>query len=117
MGVSQAEKPLPGKEGIGPADVVVAAGDPRAPVLLAQNIAQPSADPAVERSECRAVAMLEVFKPAAQRQVEVLDDLGQAVSRGAFGLAPDRIPRFREGRLLNFCRLLARGRRRPAANR
>jgi hypothetical protein len=117
MGVSQAEEPVLGKEGIGPPDVVEAAGDPRLPMLLAHDVAQPPTDPSVERCEGRAVTVLEVFKPAAQRAIEVLDDLGQAVSRCAFGLCPDRVPRLREGRLLNFFRLLARGRRRPAANR
>jgi len=91
IGVSQAEKPVLGKESIGPLDVIEAAGDPRSPELLAQEIAQPPADPAVKRSERRAMAVLEVFKPAAQRRVEVLDDLGQAVSRCAFGRRPDRI--------------------------
>src|SRR5271157_1568365 len=90
-GVSQAEKPMLSKEGIGPPDVLGAARDPRAPVLFVQDSAQAPTDPAVERSEYRAVAVLEVFKPAAQRAVEVLDDLGQAVSRCAFGLPPDRI--------------------------
>src|ERR1700730_17782360 len=91
IGTLQAEEPMFGKEGIGPRDVVGAAGDPRAPVLLARDIAQPPADPAVERRECRALAVLEVVEPAAQRRIEVLDDLEQAVSRGAFGLGPDHI--------------------------
>src|SRR5260370_29995235 len=117
IGVSQAEKPMLGKEGIGPPDVVGAGGDPRRAVLCARDFATPPADPAVERCECRAMAVLEVLKPAAQRAVEIPDDLGQDVSRRALGLGPDRVPRFREGRLLNFCRLLVRGRRLPAANR
>src|SRR6266550_6177135 len=91
MGVSQVEKPVLGKEGIGPPDVVGAAGDPRPAMLFTLDIAQPPTDPAVERGECRAATVLEVFKPAAQRPVKVLDDLGQAVSRRAFGLGPDRI--------------------------
>ena len=81
MGVVQAEEPMFGKEGIGPPDIVEAARDPGAPVLLAQDVAQPPTDPAVERCESRAVTVFEVLKPAAQRGVEVLDDLGQAVPR------------------------------------
>src|SRR5260370_25640664 len=91
IGVSQAEKPMLGKEGMGPPAVVGAAGDARPAVLFARDIAQPPADPAVERCECRAMAVLEVLKPAAQRAVEIPDDLGQAVSRRALGLGPDRV--------------------------
>src|SRR5215469_8917720 len=90
IGHLQAEKPMFGKEGVRPSDVVEGARDPRPAMLLAQDIAQPPSDPAVERREYRAMAMFEVFKPAAQREVEVGDGLGQAVSRCALGLCPDR---------------------------
>ena len=83
-----------GNEGVGPLDIVVAARDPRPAVLLAQNIAQPPTDPAVERRVCRAMAVLEVFKPAAQRAVEVFNDAGQAVPRCTLGLGPDRVLEF-----------------------
>src|SRR5215472_12382492 len=94
IGVVQGEKPMFGKEGIGPPDIVEAARDPGAPVLLAQDVAQPSTEPAVERGKSRAVTVFEVLKPAAQRWVEVLDDLGQAVPRRALGLSPDRVFEF-----------------------
>src|SRR6516162_5036680 len=94
IGHLQAEKPMFGKEGIGPPDIVEGARDARPAMLFAQDIAQPPSDPPVERCECRAMAMFEVFKPAAQRAVEVLDDLGQAVSRCALGLGPNRVFEF-----------------------
>src|SRR5260370_1402111 len=49
IGVSQAEKPMLGKEGIGPPDVVGAAGDPRPAVLFARDVAQPQARSSLDR--------------------------------------------------------------------
>src|SRR5437870_1075070 len=67
MGLVQAEKPVFGKEGIGPPDVVMAAADPFAMRPLAQDIAQAARDPTVERRKRRAGAVFEVFEPAPQR--------------------------------------------------
>src|SRR5215472_17386831 len=91
MGAVQAEEPVFGKEGDGPADVVVAAADPFPTPPFAQDVTQPATDPAVERRKRRAVAVLEVFKPAPQRPVEIGDDHGQAVARGPAGFRPDRV--------------------------
>src|SRR5690242_16838498 len=77
MGVLQVEQPVIGKEGNGPADVVIAATDPWAVRLFAQDVAQTPPDPAVERREGPAVAVFEVFKPTAQRPVEIGNDRRQ----------------------------------------
>jgi hypothetical protein len=61
MGVVQAEEPVFGKEGIGPPDVVVAATDPLPARPLAQDSAQATTDPAVERRERRALTVLEIL--------------------------------------------------------
>src|SRR6266849_1149506 len=90
----QAEQPKLGKVGNGPARLIGAVrfGTPSAVAAFAQDASQPAADEAVFHAECRAVAVLEVFKPAPQRAVNVRDDLGHAVSRGPLGLRPDRVP-------------------------
>ena len=95
------------KEGIGPPDIVIAAGDPRAPVLLAQDVAQPPTDPAVERSEYRAVAVVEVFRRSVALRFSLIWDKPCPAVRVVLAWIVS----------LNFLRLLARGRRRPAANR
>src|SRR5882724_953413 len=81
MGVTQAVKPLLGKVGIGPPDVVAAAREARAAVAFAQDVPQASAYPSVERRKRRAMAVLEVLEPAPQRAVEIPDDGGQTVPR------------------------------------
>src|SRR6516165_4536336 len=53
IGVVQVEKPMFGKESIGPPEIVEGARDPRPAMLFAQDIAQSATDPAVERRECR----------------------------------------------------------------
>src|ERR1700704_6544136 len=92
----QAEQPKLGKVGNRPARLIGPArfGTPLPSASLAQDAPQPAAHPAVFHAECRAVAVVEIFKPAPPRPVKVRDDVGQAVSRGALGLRPDRVPEF-----------------------
>src|ERR1700730_9747027 len=94
MGVLQAVDPKRRKVGNRPACLVgtVRFGTPLPATALAQDASQPATDEAVFHAECRSAAVLEVFKPAPQRAVNVRDDLGHAVSRGPLGLRPDRVP-------------------------
>src|SRR5262249_44160604 len=85
MGLLQAKQPKCGKVGIGPARLVgtICFGTPFPAASFAQDASQPAADKAIFHAECRAIAVLEVFKPAPQRAVHVSDDLGHAMPRGA----------------------------------
>src|SRR5258708_29099070 len=96
MGLLQAKQPERDKVGIGPAGLVgaICFGTPFPAASFTQDASQPAADKAIFHAECRAVAVLEVFKPAPQRPVHVGDDLGHAVPRGSLGLRPDRVPEF-----------------------
>src|SRR6266853_4486097 len=93
----QAEQPKLGKVGNGPSRLIgtVRFGTPFPVAAFAQDASQPAADEAIFHAECRGAAVLEVFKPAPQRAVNVRDDLGQAVSRGPLGLRPDRVSELR----------------------
>jgi hypothetical protein len=51
-------------------------------------------DEFIFHAECRAMAVLEVFKPAPRRPVRLRDDLGHAVSGGPPGLRSGRISEF-----------------------
>src|SRR5262249_23494728 len=93
MGLFQAKQPKRSKVGIGPARLVgtIGFGTPFPMTSFAQDASQSATDEAIFHAECRAVAVLEVFKPAPQRPVHVLDNLGHAVSGGPLGLRTDRV--------------------------
>jgi hypothetical protein len=74
MGSLQAEEPVLGKDGVGPAMMVVTPGDAPSSAVVAQQASQPAAYPSVESAERRAVAVQEVREPAAQHWVEAFDD-------------------------------------------
>src|SRR5215813_2314927 len=91
MALLQAVEAMLGKEGIWPSVMIgsVRSGDALTLRLFPQHASQPAADPAVERFEDPAVAVLEVFEPAPQDGIHAGDDLGQALSGGALGLGSD----------------------------
>src|SRR5260370_18079589 len=82
MGSLQAEEPILGKEGVGPAMMVVTPGDAPSSAVVAQQASQPAAYPSVESAERGAVAVQEVGEPAAQHWVEAFDDRPQALPCG-----------------------------------
>ena len=70
MGFFQAVQPLLGKEGVRPAEAVRATTDAAKAQPPAQDAPQASANPAIQRLERPAMAVLEVLKPAAQRPIQ-----------------------------------------------
>src|SRR4249919_2581523 len=91
MGLHQTEQPMIGKEGVGPSQMVPAAGSASAVFAPAQDRAQALAYPAVQTLECPPPAVLEVREPAPQRPVDVGDDERQRVPRRAAGLRPEGV--------------------------
>ena len=93
MGSLQVEKPKRIKVGNGPAYLVgtVRLGTPFPMALLSQDATHPAADKSIDIGKCRPRAVLEVLKPAPERQVYVHDDLGHAVPGVSLGLRPDRV--------------------------
>src|SRR5207249_7866714 len=63
-------------------------------VPFAQDAPQPLAYPLVERCERRPVAVLEVFHPAAQTAVGVVNDVLHRVGARRFGFGPERFFEF-----------------------
>src|SRR5882724_2836853 len=63
-------------------------------MTLAEDTTQPHAHPAVLLAERGVMAMLEIFKPAAQRAVHIFDDDQQGMPIGPPCLAPDGVPQF-----------------------
>ena len=96
MGGDQAVQPLFSKEGIRPAMMVRAARPAAAVLPSAEDVPQTPAQPAVQIAEGRGMAMFEVFKPASQRAVDVVDDLAQAVPVVTVGLGSDGRFEFRQ---------------------
>ena len=96
MGLFQAKQPKRSKVGIGPARLVgtICLGTPFPMTSFAQDASQSATDESIFHAECRAEAVLEIFKPAPQRPVHVGDDLGHAVPGGPLGLRPDRVSEF-----------------------
>jgi hypothetical protein len=86
MGVSQAEKPEVGKEGIGPAMMFGTSSAPSFAQAFPENASLPHPDPSVQSGERPVMAVLEVFKPAAQGLIQVVDDLSQTRSEGPLRL-------------------------------
>ena len=109
MGCSQAEEPLVGKERIGPAMMIGTSSAPAFARTFPEDASQPHPDPSVQSGERPVLAVLEVFKPAAQGPIQVVDDLAQTLSGG-----PLRLARIAS---LNLSRLFARGRRVPPSKR
>jgi len=66
MGLFQAKQPKRSKVGIGPARLVgtICFGTPFPMTSFAQDASQSAADESIFPAECRAKAVLEVFKPA-----------------------------------------------------
>src|SRR6266545_7730135 len=89
MGLLQAEQTGRGKEGVGPALMVGAAGIAPPLGAPAQDRAQAPTDEAVERREARPVAVLEVGEPAPQHGVEIADDTLQGLSQQPRRARPD----------------------------
>src|SRR3989304_5983265 len=77
MGRCQVEQPLLGKVGIRPAVMVRSSSSSTASLSFAEDTPQTHTDPAVECGEGAAVAVLEVFKPATQRAVDIGHDHAQ----------------------------------------
>ena len=83
MGSGQVQRPLLGKEGVGPAVMVPAAAFSTG--AFAQDRTQPHSQPAVDAVERVAVAVLEVLKPPRERPVHIGDDERQALAAGPSG--------------------------------
>src|ERR1700754_181551 len=91
MGSPQAEKPLVGEEGVRPAVMVRPSAATLLPLPSAKQTAKTHPDPTVEAPKRPLVGVLEVFKPAAKRGVQLRDDLREAFAGGPFGLRSDRV--------------------------
>jgi hypothetical protein len=86
MGRYKRDQPLSAKESVGPALMVAPTASAPESETLAQYTAQAHPDPAVQRRECRRPAVLEIFKPAHDRPIDLVDDRLQAVTVCALGL-------------------------------
>ena len=97
MGCCKGEQPLLGKEGIGPAAVILrtTATVAALPFELAQDRAQPAAHKPIQYREGRLPGMFEVPEPAPQHGVEVLDRLRQSASPLAAGQLPHAVTHLR----------------------
>jgi hypothetical protein len=94
MGRLQIKQPMRVKVGIPPA-LMVGTSAPTSPAFAAaQDAAQPHSDPAIQRRERPAIAVLEVFKPAPQGPVHSLDDSREALAVVAPGGSTYRLFQF-----------------------
>ena len=83
-----------GKEEVRPALVVAAASASPSTVPLAKDAAKPHPYPGVEPGERGCVAVLEIFKPASQRPVDIQDDCVEAMAVRAPGFGANRVSEF-----------------------
>src|SRR5882724_6230132 len=90
MGCDKGEQPLFGKEGVGPAVVIVPASASFPAMPAPQNASQPRPDQSVQRCERVAVAMLEVRIPPARTRVHSCDYGLQTLPIAASGLFSNR---------------------------
>ena len=94
MGGFQAIQPLLRKEGVRPALMVPSPTSALAALAFSENAAQPHPGPAVDILERRPVAVLEVFKPAPERRIDLGDDRSKAEPGGPLRLRSDRVLEF-----------------------
>src|SRR5579871_4165222 len=88
MGGCQAEQPMLGKVGVGPAVVVFSTPPAFESVSFAQNAAQAHSDPSVKVCERVFATVLEVREPAHERLVQIGDDNSQTCSIRPFRFLP-----------------------------
>jgi hypothetical protein len=91
MGGDQREQPLLGKEGVRPAVMIRTAASAPASLSVAQDIAQPHADPGIQDLEHETTTMLKILEPASHRAIHVGNDGRQALPVGAPGFTPNRV--------------------------
>src|SRR5919198_5515710 len=92
MGCGKRKQPLRRKVSIGPA-LMVCSSSPSAQLeTFAENTAQPHSHPFVLRLERGLVAMFEIFKPASQRAVHILNSNLQGAPVRAPGFPANGVP-------------------------
>src|ERR1700722_4922454 len=99
MGRLQAEQPLVGEKGIGPALMVRSSSTPSQSLAFPKQAAKPHSYPAVDVRERRLVAVLEVFKPASKSRVQIQDDSTQALAGGPPRLRSDCVSKLAQALL------------------
>jgi hypothetical protein len=92
--LTQGDQALGVKEGVGPTLVIAATAATLASATFAQDVSQPASRVTIHSLEDRAIAVLEVFKPALQHPVEVLTDRFQAPPLVAPSLGAERLLEF-----------------------
>ena len=91
MGLCKAKEPMFPKELVRPASMVKSSANPFVSLTAAQDTPKATAYPLIEGRKGPFVAMLEVFKPAAKRTVDICDDDEQAVAIATWGLRPNGV--------------------------
>ena len=90
MGRYKREQPVLAEESIGPALMIAPASTSPAALAFAEDAAYPHPNPAVQPRKRVLVTVLEILKPAPGRAIDVRDDVLQALTVRALGLAADR---------------------------
>jgi len=105
MGVCQRKQALLGKEGIGPAMVILATRAAASATAFTQETPKSSSHPAILGAKSRGIAVLEVAKPPLQSPVEIPDSPLQAMAVGSPRLGSNRVSKFPEALLPwpSFC--------------
>ena len=91
MGFGQEEKPMFGKESIGPTEMIEPVATSGAPMTSAKDTAQAHSYPAIQRAKGRAMTVLEILKPADQGPIQVRDDRRKALTPHALRLYSDGV--------------------------